>query len=295
MKWFLVVPLAALLSACSQLGEKSGDEYAKPQQQYAATVHILPYVDGRHLDNPRKIGIGGENLFGFDAPSGSDILLKQEVAALVEEAMKRRFTSAGYQVVDRDAMFELGGTVQALSYNVKARDEVSIAIQSELKDARTGKLLWAGLVTQKEDRFAGVSGNSMSDVVKYLNKELGIVTRKTSEAAGEVLMAQHPELFNILPGSKVIPGVAVLNAATSAVPALPAIVPSNGVLVIGSEPKQAKVTIDEVYYGTTPLRLDMEPGIHAVSVELDGYRKVVQKVSVRKGETTELDLQLKKR
>ena len=298
MKFFYLAPVALLLAACSELGmAPSGDNTPKPAQQYAATVRITPYIDARNNGNPRKIGTGGENIFGFDAPKGTDILLDEEVASLVGKTMKKQLIGAGFQVAEQEAMFELGGTIKELTLNVKGRDEVKIAIQSQLKDVKTGKILWEGLVEEKNDRFAGVGGDDMSDVVNYLNRELGVVGRKTAEASGAVLMAQHPELFSILPGTKVIPGVTVLNApgASSAVPVTIPVAGGKGVLVIGSEPQQAKVTIDDVYYGATPLHLDMDPGIHTVSAALDGYRKAVQKVSVRRGETTDLELKLKKR
>ncbi|MDE2309382.1 MAG: PEGA domain-containing protein, partial [Betaproteobacteria bacterium] len=49
---------------------------------------------------------------------------------------------------------------------------------------------------------------------------------------------------------------------------------------------------DGVYYGLSPLRLEMEPGVHTISVKMEGYRMVSEKVSVRKGDSTEMDLSL---
>jgi hypothetical protein len=302
------VGLVVAVAGCSMLGGNNENKQATPEQQYAVNIHVLPYSDARNISNPLKVGIGAENLSGLSGLHGTDILLDKDVATLVTDAMSKRLAGAGYQVVGDGAMFELGGTIKELTYNVKAQDEISISVESTLKDAATGKVLWAGIVEEKNKHFPGVTGGSMGDVVEDLNKELGIVTRKTSDAISAVLMAQHPELFKILPGTKVIPGVTVLNAPgaasavapampASAVPATsaPAATPAKGILVIGTVPPQAKVYIDEVYYGMSPLHLDMEPGIHTVAIELDGYRKVKQKVSVRQGDTTDLELKLKKR
>ncbi len=44
----------------------------------------------------------------------------------------------------------------------------------------------------------------------------------------------------------------------------------------------------------SPLRLEMEPGVHAISVKLEGYRMVTEKVSVRKGDNTEMELNLER-
>jgi hypothetical protein len=300
--------VAIVLAACSSTGDVSGGDGTisikegskpgvnAPTVKYAATIRLLPYVDERGMGNPRKIGVGGENIYGLNAPKGDDILLDRDVAAVVAGAMKKRLEDAGYQVVDEgNAHFEMGGTVKELTYNVKARDEVSITIATELKESGTGKVLWSGVVEEKKDVFAGVSGNDIGDVAAFLKKELGIVTKKTSDAISALLMAQHPELFSLIPGTKPIAGVTVLNApnyASAVVPALPLANTTQGVLMVTTEPARAKIYIGGVYFGLSPLRLDMEPGIREVTARLDGYKKAAEKVSVRKGETTEVELKL---
>jgi len=264
--------------------------------KFVATIRVVPYADERKMGNPRKIGIGAENLFGLSGLHGTDILLEQDVATMVTGAMKKRMEDAGYQVVeDGNAHFEMGGTVKELTYNVKARDEVSIAVVTVLKESGTDKVLWSGLVEEKKDRFAGVSGNYFSDVAAFLKKELGVVTQKTSDAISAILMAQRPELFNLTPGTMPIPGVTVLSApAVSAVPpAMPVASATQGVLMVSTDPLRAKIYVGDVYYGLSPLRLEMEPGIRDVTAKLDGYKKATEKVSVRKGETTEVELTLK--
>ncbi len=260
----------------------------------SATVRVLPYVDGRNMGDPRKIGVGGQNILGLHAPTGNDILLNREVAAVVTDVMKLRMRDAGYQVVeDGSARFEMRGTVRELSYDVKARDEVAIAIETELKDVATGKVLWDGVVSEKQSRFAGVGGDDIADVAAYLRAELGIVTQKTANAITGVVAAQHPELFNVAPGTKPVAGVTVLNAASAVPPAAPA--PSaKGVLKITTKPARAKIYIGGVYYGLSPLRLELEPGVVDVTAELEQRKNASEKVSVRKGETTELELTLKK-
>ena len=108
---------------------------------------------------------------------------------------------------DASALFELSGVVKDLSYDVKVRDHVFIKLDSTLTEVATGKTVWAGEVEQKDERFAGVSGNTKSDIADYLKYELGIVTGKTTEAINAVLVATHPEMFNLTPGAKLIPGV----------------------------------------------------------------------------------------
>lgn len=301
VRWGGVGLVLALVAACSGLGgaatANSADKTSRPgnaSPQIAATVRVLSYGDERNMGNPRKIGTGAENLAGFSGLQGTDILLEQDVAALVSGAMSARLSSAGYRVVEQDAMYELSGAVKELTYNVKTRDEVSISVESTLKEVATGRVIWSGIVTEKTSRFAGVMGNTMDDVVLFLKKELGIVTLKTVDAVSGVLMAQRPELFNVMPGTKAIPGVTVLTASSpaSAVPAAPAASTGKGVLAISTDPARAEVYIDEVYYGFTPLRLDLEPGIHALAVKKAGYKTKAEKVSVRQGDTTEVRLKL---
>jgi hypothetical protein len=180
-----------------------------------------------------------------------------------------------------------------------------IKLETSLKDTVTGKVVWVGEVEQKNERFAGVSGNNKSDIADFLKQELGVVTGKTTDAINSVLMATRPELYNLTPGAKAIPGVKVLVTpgvalpdAVVAAPAQPAANPApqvsstNGVLVINTEPARAKVYLDGVYFGLTPLRAEADLGVHKVEVKLKGYKTASEKVSIRKGERTELELAL---
>jgi hypothetical protein len=65
-------------------------------------------------------------------------------------------------------------------------------------------------------------------------------------------------------------------------------------LAVNTNPPRAKVYLDGVYYGLSPLRAEVEPGVHAISVKLEGYRMATDKVSVRKGDTTEMELSLER-
>lgn len=65
-------------------------------------------------------------------------------------------------------------------------------------------------------------------------------------------------------------------------------------LIVGTVPGRAKVYLNNVYQGVTPLKVEMEPGVHAVSIKLEGYRMVAEKVTVRSGEHTEMDLTLER-
>jgi len=327
-KVFLMLAALAMV-ACSNIKPPSslvnllngGEEQRKtasnaPPQRYVASIHMVSYSDERKEGKPHIIGTGAENVSGMN---GKDIVVEQDVATMVTAAIRNKIEDSGIQISEAqigNAQFELKGVVKELTYNVKARDEVSIAIESTLKEISTGKVVWSAIVTEKGDRFAGVSGDSKSDVTSYLRKELGVVSQKTADAIGSILMAIHPELFNLTPGTRPIPGVTVLVAPavvptvepiTSPVTAVPAPATSvatpastytphasetNGLLLVNTNPDRAKIYLDGVYFGLSPLRLELDPGVHALSAKLLGYKMVSEKVSVRKGDSTEIDLDL---
>lgn len=264
----------------------------------AATLRVLPYVDARKVSEPRKIGEGGHNIYGRGAPTGNDILLTQNVAEVVTALMARRMQDAGYQVTtDGKARFEISGTVSELIYDVKARDHVSIVVETTLRDTLTGKTLWSATVSEKKERFAGIGGDNIADVATFLRIELGIVTKKTANAITDVLATLHPDLFHVAAGSKPVAGVKVLTTPAP-VPGTTASAAAQssakGVLKVTTRPARAEIYIGDVYYGLSPLRLELAPGILEVKAKLRHHKTVTEKVSVRQGQTTELKMRLGK-
>jgi len=298
----------------STSGKKAGS--TSPTLKYAATMRVANFVDQRKMGNPRLLGQMTNQVRGL---SGNELFADQDVAVIATGAIKKRFDAEGYQVMEgaaaANALFEVTGVVKELTLNVRERDDITIVIETTLKEVSTGKVVWSGQVTEKNDRFAGVSGNNKEDVMAYLSRELKIASTKTVEAISSSLMASRPDLFNLTPGTKPIPGVTVYVAPSlpKAAPVVPAqsygVSPSSdvaastyrphasetsGLLLVNTNPSRARVYLDGVYYGMSPLRLEMEPGIHAISVKLAGYNMVTEKVSIRRGDNTELELNLEK-
>lgn len=282
--------------------------------KYGATLRVQKYVDQRKITNPNKLGVVTVRVMGMDS---GDLLLDQEVASVATSSIKKRFDVEGFQILEgsaaANALFEVSGVIKELTLDVKERDRISIGIETTLKEVATGKVVWSGLVTETDDRFAGVSGDSKDDIINYLNKEVRVVSTKTVEAISASLMASRPELFNLTPGTRPIAGVTVYVAPSAAKPApvaapsvpanvmqptAPVYVPSatttTGLLLVNTNPQRAKVYLDGVYYGMSPLRLEMAPGFHAISVKLEGYKMVTEKVSVRRGDNTEMELNLER-
>jgi hypothetical protein len=312
---YLISGLAGIaLAGCASLSDNvihvSDSEKTNPNAakvKYLASVRIAGYTDRRNVGNPRKIGESEVRVIGL---SGSDLMLDRDVSDVVTASLHKRLEDAGIQVLAKDdasALFQLSGVVKELKYDVKTRDKVLIKLESTLKEVATGKVVWVGEVEEKNERFAGVSGNSMNDIAEYLKLEVGVVTGKTAEAITSVMMATRPELFNLTPGTKAIPGVKVILTPMSAAPS--PVVPepiapvtedktqassASGVLVVNTEPSRAKVYLDGVYFGMSPLRAEAAPGVHKVVVKLNGYKTASEKVSIRKGDSTELELTLER-
>jgi PEGA domain len=295
--WLFRIALVLwLVSGCTTIKDmglhstsKAAVTVESPALKYAATLRINNYVDQRKVANPRLLGTAELPVRGID---GKQMLLDQDIAAIVTTVFKQRFDTAGYQVLEDHALFELTGVIKDLVLNVKNRDEIYVAIESTLKETATGKVLWSGLITEKNDRFAGVSGNNRDDVISYMNKSLRIVSTKTADAVSAALMAARPELYS--PGAKPATTAPARPAPVMPVESTPRANASAGLLLVNTNPSRAKVYLDGVYYGLSPLRNEMEPGIYTVSVKLEGYRMVSEKVSLRKGDTTEMELNLEK-
>ena len=321
---FLLVMVATLVSACSNLNaplrEESDESYKPvsissqnwrvisdaPTLRNATSVRMGRYVDAR-MTNPRKVGTTAVNAFGM---SGKDVILEQDAADMVISAMKKRLLSTGFHVIeqgDTRALFELSGVVKDLLYSVKARDEVSIVIESTLRNVSTGRVLWSGIVEEKNDHFSGVPRTSVEEVTTFLNSELDLIATKTVASITDSLLISHPELFSFDTTVRSIPGVTVMVAPVApndmndnVAPAV--IMPSavyepspkatTGMLVIRTLPARAKVYIDGVYQGVTPFRGETEAGLYTVSIKLEGYQMITEKVSIRKKNITEMDLAL---
>jgi PEGA domain len=65
-----------------------------------------------------------------------------------------------------------------------------------------------------------------------------------------------------------------------------------GKLALRSSPPGARVVVDGTPIGVTPLEYDLGPGSHKVTLHGPGDRRVSREVTIRRGETTQLDIRL---
>lgn len=306
-----LVPLVLTLglAGCAGMGASSdpGNELHvtvpdKPapgarEEKYPVTVRVAPYTDSRSGTDPRQVGMLATRVIGM---SGKQIMLDREVANLAGEIMQKQLGDSGLQVLAPDAknaQFQLTGSIKTLSVDIRERDYLNIVIESTLTEVASGRVIWSGMVAEKKDRFAGTSGNNKQDVADYLRHGLQVVAAKTGESMLSVLMATRPDLFGLNALVKPVQGVTVHSAAMLAASLPPATAPAavaTGTLLLNSMPSRAKAYVDEVYYGLTPLRIELAPGIYPVRLELEGYQSIAEKVSVRSEDRTELEMKLQK-
>jgi len=307
---FILAPLVLLFAfaGCAGLGtsrESGSDLHVrlsdKPspgarEQKYPVTVRIAPYTDGRGVDS-RYVGILEARVMGL---TGKQIMLDREVAGLAGEMMQKQLGDSGLQVLEpnaKNAQFQLTGSIKTLSVDIKERDYLNIVIDSTLTEVASGKVIWSGVVAEKKERYAGSSGNGKQDVADFLRHGLQVVATKTSESLLSVLMSARPDLFGLDAAVKPVQGVTIHSTAlpTGVLPVTANVATAtNGTLVLNSTPARAKVYVEDVYYGLTPLRIDLPPGIYPVRLELEGYKSVAEKVSVRSEDHTELEMKLRK-
>jgi len=230
-------------------------------------------------------------------------LYMQDIPGTVTAAMANQFSASGFQTVANGGKatsgrpdFELSGTIKEFTMNIAGRDEVSIVVETTLRDTRSGTILWSGAVAEKADRFAGITGNTRSSITRYLSDALAKVSAKTRDAVSASIMQTNPDLFHQAPPARQsTPGVTVLVAPAEKVQASPAASRGGaGRLAIATTPPRVKVYVADVYYGLSPLKLDLEPGIYTLHFKQDAFKTATEKVSVRKDETTELEIKLER-
>lgn len=242
------------------------------QSRRPVVMSITGYIDARPTPNTEKIG---DITSAVNDMSGTELRLR-DVVGSVTTAVANQLRASGFQVVagtgdGAGADFTLSGRVREFSLDIAGRDHVALTVESTLRDAHGG-VVWSDTVTEKGDRFAGITGNSRASIKRYLSGALSKVSGKTRDAVAEAVVRASPALFERV--------ASVQNAQASTL---------SGRLTLTTVPARARVYVADVYYGLTPIALELAPGIHTLTLKLDGFSPTTEKVSVRRGETTELE------
>ena len=241
------------------------------------TILLKPYTDTREGVEPHYIGKVTEVV--TDMNTDRIILDKEDAASLVTGAMRTHLTAAGFIVKDwppgleasDDTDLIINGEIKRFRLDIGARDEIEIEIASSLTSKKTGKVLWAGVISEKGDRFPGVMGNSRRTIAGYISKTLRAVINKILKEVNENIQMA------------VISGIKDMSIPEGV-----------GRLVIRTEPPRVEVYTGAIYHGMSPLSIYLEPGINEVTLRLKGFKEMREKVSIRNRDVTEIDRILEK-
>jgi len=276
MKWLLIALGLLSLTACAGDGlihivDRNTPTTHTVTDQAAVPLRLSTYIDARNNGNPRLLGTAYLPVSGI---SGKEILLDQEVSQLVTSRMAKQLEIAGFKIVtDDSAKYELSGVIKQLRFDVtKKRNETALEIDTTVKEIANGKTVWSGSAKQTTEIDVPVSGTGASDITQYVKQQLGLVTKKTS-----ALITANMTVFHPAP-----------NAATPT----PVAASASGQLKLSGSPARAKIYVDGIYFGLLPLSSALDVGIHDISVKAEGYQTAAEKISIRKDETTELEIKL---
>src|SRR3990170_3097960 len=239
-------------------------------------VFLKPYLDLRSEKNPRRIGTVTATVADM---TGNELILSQDVSTLVTSAFREELLAAGFNVpdVEETADYIMTGEIREFSLNIGPRDRIAIEVFTVLKEKDTGRIIWSGVEKEEGDRYAGVMGNSRRTINDYIVRSLSMVARKTIEESG-----------NSIPPARFEKDVE--NKPQQRQPAQKEDTEKGaGSISISTSPGRAKVYIGDVYYGLSPVKIDIPPGIYEVRLVLRGYTEQKEKVSIRAGYTTELE------
>jgi len=262
-------------------------------------LRFSEYTDARSAAPSRKIGDIKATVLDMH---GTELVV-ENLSSTVTAAMVNQLSASGFQTVKEGANaatgsadFEISGVIRDFSMNISGRDEISIVVETTLRDTRSGGILWSGAVAEKTDRYAGVTGNTRSSITRYLSGALAKVSAKTRDAISETIVQTYPDSFGqAVPARDSTSGVTVLIAPPGRTSEVQTARPEmTGQLAITTIPARAKVYVADVYYGFSPLKIELQPGIYTINFKLDEFKTATEKVSVREGETTELEVKLEK-
>ncbi len=245
------------------------------------SVLIKPFDDARPavFQNPRTIGKITSLVMNMNGPN---LTLSEDVTTVVRAAFVKELDNAGFVVVAGDPAltnsdYLLDGVVKDFRLDIGPRDDISISVMTKLIEKNTGSVVWSDTVSEKRNDYIGMWGETKSHISRYISNALSKVARETVAGIEEKISAPSSA-----PGEPAPPENTPAGTAPQA----------TGRLTIATDPTRAEIYMGDVYYGLTPVTIDMSPGVYEVTARKKGFREARQKVSVREGQTTELDMTL---
>ena len=158
-----------------------------------------------------------------------------------------------------------------------------VDIQAFYVDGKTGRLLWSRSI-QKTDH-----GKARNHKIHILGGQ--ILDSTLQQAILEFADRSTPAINKTFASAISVTQKGMVahyaNAQTKqeVEPSKQPISPGDGRLLVTSSPSGAKVFVDQVFYGTTPLFLDLPPGIHFLKVRKHGFESQRSKIGIFREKT----------
>lgn len=166
------------------------------------------------------------------------------------------------------------GTFNSLSVTTQARVELYYL------DSQTGKIIWGNVIHHDTfDQKATKKDPTDFAAIRLEEALQNVILQSIDRSIGHINKVYPSSVQYISDGMANVPKTPQGMVAGS-------IPPGKGRIEVVSNPGGAMVYVDGIYYGPTPLSLDLTPGIHLLKVKKNGYETSRDKVGVLEGKLT---------
>lgn len=257
-------------------------------------VAVIPYEDKRSgIESRKKVADISATVEGVHS---AELLLDEDVSDFVTKAVRTQLNAAGFKAelvsnvkaLPVDADLVISGDIKRFNLKVAGRDKIEIELFTNITDRKNSKLIWSGTTIEEGDRYAGTLGNTKKSIAKYINKSLNLNIKKVLKDSEQAL-TRYLNKGAAFPYAEAVPAGAPSRQLQSPVMQRDSET-SAGSLKVTSKPTGARFYIGDTYYGKTPMTLELNAGVYEITVKLKGFKDEKEKVAVRPGTTTELDV-----
>ncbi len=280
---YLLIILSALAFGCGaplQYAYTPSKNAPVPENKNGLSIYIAPVQDSRGaINNINKIGELRSTVVNI---SGNELILSENPAVAVHEAMIAGFTRGGFTVAESSGKkkieYELKTELQKFHLEIASKDRINITLYMEFKRVGSNVNICSGIVDISESRYAGVSGDSRRSIKKYISASLEKVIKKALTRTELALRDRESGQSSY--GNK---SFAIETRADNHQKI------SRGVLSITTEPERAKIYLNGIYYGLSPQRLYLKPGIYRLKITRESFLEFNHKVAVDSERETEIE------
>jgi len=287
--FILIFFLGILLTGCGgplKYVYTPSDQDRLHMSEQLPSIYIAPIQDKRsNIRDVKKIGDLQSTVVNM---SGTKLLLSETPSFIVREGLIKEFSSAGFSVTQdsakKDSEYTIQGELLKFSLNITSKDNIDIALRLTIIRARDNKPLWTGVIQITDSRYAGASGDSRRSIAGYISTTLEKILREAVNKTKRTIRERPSpqDTSDELNNSK-----KTIDGENNKI--------STGALSIATSPTRAKVYLNSIYYGLSPQRLELKPGIYNLLIKKEGFFEYREKIAVDKGRMTEVEEKLRKR